>query len=405
MNSNTIKIKNAKGILLHAKLDLPANQKPDYYAVFVHCFSCNSNFKAVRNISRVLTNHGFGVLRFDFTGLGLSEGAFADSHFEANVTDLIDVCNYLSDNFQAPSLLIGHSLGGSAAIIVGAQLPSIKGVVTIGAPSNTKHVKQLFSHGISEVEKKGIADVFIGTQTFKINQNFIDNFGKDELLKVVGKMKKPLLVMHAPTDRVVDVKHAQQLFLKAFHPKSFISLDNADHLLSNKVDSIYVANVIGSWVSRYLPPKEKISLDTEGEQLIGHLNLKENNFTTNIQTARHTLTADEPTSVGGDDFGMSPYDLLVASLAACVAMTLKLYAQRKKWDLQEVYVYLSHKKKHSQDIQNANGSPAYLDVIKKRVKFVGNLDEQQVKRLQEISARCPVHRTLLGEVVIETDEN
>jgi uncharacterized OsmC-like protein/pimeloyl-ACP methyl ester carboxylesterase len=402
MKSTKLNIKNDKGFTLHAYLELPANQKPNHYAIFAHCFTCTSSLSAVKNISRALTNYGFGVVRFDFTGLGKSEGEFADSHFSANVEDLIAVSDYMFSNYKAPSLLIGHSLGGAAVISAAAKLENIKAVATIGAPATISHVTNLFSHGIDEIKDKGEVEVNIGGRPFKINNEFIDDFSKTDLLSIVKNMRKPMLILHSPTDTIVGIKNAEQLYQQAHHPKSFVSLDNADHLLSKSEDSNYAGNMIGVWVQRYFNAQENEMLETKGEQLVGHLNLLENNFTTSIQTKKHTMIADEPASAGGDDFGPSPYEYLNAGLVACTAMTLKLYAQRKNWDLQEVFVYVTHSRKHSDDLGIEVNKPSYLDHISKKLKFVGNLDETQKQRLKEIASKCPVHKTIASEVVFET---
>ncbi len=403
MNTVRLEIKNRKGLKLQAYLELPANQKPNHFAIFAHCFSCNSNFNAVKNISRSLSNHGFGVLRFDFTGLGKSEGEFAESHFSANVEDLLDVSNYLEKHHKAPSLLVGHSLGGAAVIVAASKLKNIKAVATVGAPANVNHVTHLFSHAIADVPEKGDVEVQIGGRPFKINQDFVNDFSKTDLPKIIKNLRKPILVMHAPFDKTVGVENAHQIYHNAIHPKSFISLDNADHLLSKPADSIYVGNMIGSWVERYIEPEENKMITTEGEQLVGHLNLLEDNFTTSIQTKKHSFIADEPISIGGDDFGPSPYDFLSAGLAACTVMTLKLYAERKKWDLHEVFVYITYSKKHSDDLDIDVDKPTRFDHLNKKLKFVGNLDEKQIQRLKEIASKCPVHKTLQNKVIIETE--
>ena len=403
MKSTKLNIQNHKGHKLQAYLELPANQKPNYFAVFAHCFTCTSTLSAVKNISRSLTNHGFGVVRFDFTGLGRSEGKFAESYFSANVNDLIAVSDYLKENYQAPSLFVGHSLGGAAVIVAASKLESIKAVATIGAPATVDHVTHLFSHGIDEVKDKGEVEINIGGRPFKINQEFVEDFSKTNLPEITKNLRKPLLIMHAPFDQIVGVENAHKLYHDAHHPKSFISLDQADHLLSNNRDSEYTGNMIGTWVQRYFEPKDNDMLSTDGEQLVGHLNLIEDNFTTTIQTKKHSFIADEPASVGGDDFGPSPYDYLSAGLAACSAMTLKLYAERKKWDLQEVYVYITYSKKHSDDLMLDIETPTRIDHLQKRLKLLGNLDESQKKRLKEIASKCPVHKTLQSEVVIETE--
>jgi len=251
MNTVKLEIENRKGLKLHAYLELPANQKPSHYAIFAHCFSCNSNFNAVKNISRSLSNYGFGVLRFDFTGLGKSEGEFAESHFSANVEDLLDVQNYLEKHYKAPSLLVGHSLGGAAVIVAASKFESIKAVATIGAPATVNHVTHLFSHAIDEMNEKGEIEVQIGGRPFKINRDFVNDFSKTNLPKIIKNLRKPILVMHAPFDSIVGIENAHQIYHNAIHPKSFVSLDDADHLLSKSSDSIYVGNIIGTWVERY----------------------------------------------------------------------------------------------------------------------------------------------------------
>ena len=403
MQSTKLNIQNSKGLQLQAYLELPPNQKPNNYAIFAHCFTCSSSLKPVINISRALTAHGFGVVRFDFTGLGQSEGEFADSHFSANVEDLLAVNDYMKEHYEAPSLLVGHSLGGAAVIVAASQLDNVKAVATIGAPSTTEHVKRHFSHQFDEIAEKGDVKVNIGGRPFKINQEFVDDFDKTDLPAITKQLRRPLLIMHAPFDKVVGIDNAQELFINAFHPKSFVSLDDADHLLLKEKDSNYVGNLIGAWVQGYFDTSNHAILNTEGEQLVGHLNLLEDNFTTTLQTKNHSFIADEPKSVGGDDYGPSPYDYLSAGLAACTVMTLKLYAERKKWDLQEVFVYITYSKKHSEDLMQELEKPARFDHLLKKLKFVGNLDDSQQERLKEIASRCPVHRTLLSEIVIETE--
>lgn len=402
MKNRKLNIENKKGVKLQAYLELPANQKPDYYAVFAHCFTCSSSLNAVRNISRALTNYGFGVVRFDFTGLGRSEGEFADSHFSANVNDLLAVSSYLEDNFKAPSLLVGHSLGGAAVLVAASKLSHVKAVATIGAPATVSHVKHLFSHDSDQLNKDGYTEVSIGGRPFNINPEFVEDFDKTDLPSIVKQLRKPLLILHSPIDTIVGVKNAEQIYHNAHHPKSFITLDNADHLLSNPNDSNYAGRVIGTWVQRYFDGNSKTELDTNNEQVVGYLNLKEDNFTTSIQTKNHAMIADEPASIGGDDFGPSPYEYLSASLVACTAMTLKMYAERKQWDLQEVFVYVSHSRKHSEDLGIELEKPTFLDHMSKKIRVIGNLDDKQKQRLKEIASKCPVHKTLASNVVFDT---
>jgi putative redox protein len=403
MASQKLKITNRKGLVLNAQLEFPANQKPRYFAIFAHCFTCSSSLSAVRNISRVLTGDGFAVLRFDFTGLGRSEGAFADSHFSANVEDLLDVHQFLAENYEAPGLLVGHSLGGAAVLAAATQLEVVKAVATVGAPATVGHVKRLFSHAIEEVKEKGLVKVNIGGRPFEIDEAFVKEFDKTDLPGLMKGLRKPLLIMHSPFDKIVGIDNAQQLYHNAVHPKSFVSLDDADHLLTRESDAAYVGEVIGTWAKRYFPRVADEMPDPKGEQLVGHLDLLEDNFTTSIQTKNHSLTADEPKDVGGDDFGPSPYEYLNAALASCTAMTIKMYANRKQWDLHEVYVYITHSRKHSDDLHLELDAPKYLDHIHKKLKFVGNLSSEQRERLKEIASRCPVHRTIENEVVFATE--
>lgn len=405
MNNRTkLDIINKKGNKLSATLELPANQKPHYYAIFAHCFTCNSTSDAVRTITRTLTGYGFGVVRFDFMGLGHSEGEFADSYFSANVDDLIAVSDYLAEHYKAPSLLLGHSLGGSAAIVAAAKLDNIKAVATIGAPASISHAKRLFSDQVKNTDSNEDVEVTIEGRPFKINAEFVKDFDKTDLIAVVKSLKKPIMIMHAPLDQSVGIENARELYHHAFHPKSFIGLDGADHLLTKSRDSQYVGSMIGTWVQHYLDEVENQMLDPAGEQLVAHLNVKEDKFTTLMQTRKHSIIADEPENFGGSDLGPAPYDFLSAALASCSVLTVKLYAERKGWDLQEVYTYITHSKKHSDDLMLDVEKPGQLDHLSKKVKLVGNLTDEQRKRLTEIASKCPVHKTLTSNVIIETQQ-
>ncbi len=397
-------IKNSNGEHLHATLELPANKKPLQYAIFAHCFTCSSNLGVVRNISRELTDYGFGVLRFDFTGLGSSEGDFIDTNFTHNLQDIRIVSDYLTKNFKAPSLLLGHSLGGAAVLVAASQLDNIKAVVSIGAPSDPEHVKHLLVHGMDEIILKGEARVNIGGRSFMLKRQFIEDLENHSVKHSLQKLRKPLLILHSPQDAIVGINNAAEIYKHAHHPKSFVSLDGADHLLSNKKDSIYAAKTIGTWAERYLFGEyhnEESVLDTKGEQVVAHWN-SDDNFTTQISNNRQAITADEPVDAGGADLGFSPYELLNAALGACTVMTLKLYAERKNWPLKEVYVYLTHDKRHVDDCEDCSGKTSKIDHIKKRLVFVGELTEEQKSRLTEIAALCPVHKTLSGATKIET---
>lgn len=400
MSIQKISFENSSGKKLSARLEFPLDQKPHNFAVFAHCFTCNINFTAVRYISRALAAEGFGVLSFDFTGLGMSEGDFAETNFSGTVDDLICAAEFLEKNYQAPSLIVGHSLGGAAGILAASQLAEIKAVVTIGAPSAPQHVTNLLAGGIEEIKEKGAAEINIGGRPFLIKRQFVEDLEEQNLLSVIRAMRKAFLFLHSPQDLIVAVENAAELYKAAFHPKSFVSLDGADHLLSKKEDAMYVGDLIASWAARYvrIPPEKELSTTS---QTVAYLR-KEEKFTTEIKAGAHRLTADEPASFGGSDFGPSPYQLVAAGFAACTAMTLRLYADRKKWDLKEVYVHVSHEKTHAEDCLNCESSDSKIDKFIREIELVGDLNTEQKQRLLEIADKCPVHRTLEAKAHIES---
>jgi len=399
MATQKITFPNSTGEILAARLELPVSQHPHTYALFAHCFTCNKNLTAVKNIGRALNQAGIAVLRFDFTGLGESEGDFAETNFSSNISDLAAAARFLEQEYQAPELLIGHSLGGAAVIAVAGQLPSVKAVATIGAPADPAHVSHVFTENIDEIEKNGIAHVSIGGRGFTVKKQFLEDIRSSRQDQNLQNLHKALMVLHSPQDRTVNIEQAARIYQKAMHPKSFVSLDGADHLLSNKEDSFYVGEVIATWVKRYidLPVKEKLQ-SVKGVAV----RLGDTGFTTEIMARHHSLTADEPVSAGGNDYGPSPYELLEASLGACTAMTLQMYARRKKWDLQEVVVRLKHYKDYAGDKQNPENTSSKIDHFDRVIEVKGNLDDSQQQRLLEIANRCPVHRTLHSEVKVST---
>lgn len=400
MKTSKVSFKNPQGEQLMARLEMPVDSHPHNYAIFAHCFTCNKNLSAVQNIARALTQSGFAVLRFDFTGLGESEGDFADTNFSSNVGDLVAAANFLEENHKAPTLLIGHSLGGAAVLMARQHIPSVKAVATIGAPYSPAHVSHLFKSKKEEIEAEGKAKVSIAGRSFTIKKQLIDDLESLSSFSPIRELDAALLVMHSPTDEVVEIDNATQIYKAAQHPRSFISLDGADHLLSAKQDSLYVGEVIATWAKRYLPIPKADPLQSK-EQAVVRLSGK--GFTTEVKTGNHFFIADEPTSVeGGNDFGPSPYDLLISALGACTAMTIRMYANLKKWDVEEVRVHLSHEKVHSQDAGDNEGKKNKIDRISRIVEVDGNLDEKQRERLLSIANKCPVHRTLHNEVLIET---
>lgn len=397
MKSQKVTFKNSSGFELSARLELPADQKPDAFALFAHCFTCNKNLTAIKNISRALNQRGIAVLRFDFTGLGESEGEFAATNFTSNIFDLLAASQWLQENHKAPELIIGHSLGGAAVIRAAHNLKSIKAVVTIGAPFTPEHVTHLLAGGLETIEEKGEDTIDIGGRPFKIRKQFIDDLKSQKPETIVKHLRKPLLVMHSPQDQTVSIEQAAKIYQIAHHPKSFVSLDGADHLLTRKEDSLYVGEVIAGWSGRYLSKPVEAQLSTK-HQVVARLN-QENGFTTEMKASKHALIADEPESVGGNNFGPSPYDYLTSALAACTVITLKMYAERKQLPLEEVIVHINHEKK----VPEGAVQQLKKDHFFKRIELTGNLDQKQRERLLEIASRCPVHRTLMNEVYIHSE--
>ncbi|MCB0668401.1 MAG: alpha/beta fold hydrolase [Saprospiraceae bacterium] len=396
-----ISFQNHDGHSLAAKIEFPPDRKPFAFAIFTHCFACNGNLTAAINISRALAAQGIAVMRFDFSGM--SEGAPVKPGFSTNITDLLAAAAFLKENFSEPSLLIGHSLGGTAALFAASSIPSVEGVVTIGSPADPKQVKKLVKESIEEIRKKGEAQVTIGGRAFKVGQDFVEELVQKDISQSLKKMRKALLVMHAPFDKIVGIENAKWIYEHAIHPKSFISLDNADHILSKTEDSNYVGEVVAAWASRYLPDHSSKTLQSDLEVVV---NLDpEHKYTTLIKAGTHYLTADEPESVGGDDFGPSPYQLLSSALGACTAMTLKMYSDRKKWNLGEVRVHLHHDKVYTEDqnetLQDGE-KKRKIDVITRQLELSSELTPTQRERLLEIANRCPVHRTLEKSIRIDT---
>ncbi len=407
MKKEKLTIINRFDNALSANLVIPQNGTYHSMAIFAHCFTCSKNLGIVRHISAELTSKDIAVLNFDFTGLGDSHGEFKDSNFSNNLTDIFDAYDFLQENYLEPTLLIGHSLGGAAVLKAANKLPNIKAITTIGAPSDVEHITHLFSD-IEAIKANGEGEISIGGRPFTLKKQFIDDLENHDLKEEVQILKKPLLVMHSPQDSIVSIENAAAIYHNAFHPKSFISLDGVDHLITKKEDAIYVAQVIASWVSRYINKvetnierKEKLKSVVD-EQVLVYLNDDEN-FTNHIYTDTHHILGDEPITFGGSDLGPSPYELLNGAIGSCTVLTLKLYAKRKKWDLQEVSVYLSYAKKHAHEIGIDTEELGRIDFITKKIKLVGNLTEEQRKNLLSIASRCPVHKTVSSGVVFKNE--
>lgn len=399
MRTLKVRFDNKKGIELSASLEMPIDENPVAYALFAHCFTCSKGLSAVVNISRMLNQKGIAVLRFDFTGLGSSGGDFADTNFSSNVEDLVSAYRYLENRYQAPQIMIGHSLGGTAALASAPAMPALRAVATIGAPADPSHVKNLFDKDIETIKRDGEAMVNIGGRPFRIKSQLLSDLEEVEVKGELSEMSKALLIMHSPQDATVGIDNARLLYECARHPKSFVTLDGADHLLTGKDDAQYAAEVVAIWASRYVEYEKEHPLKTDKQAVV---KTGASGYVTEIKTGNHTFIADEPAEVGGTDGGPSPYDLLVAGLGACTSMTLRMYADRKGWDLKEVRVHLQHCKEHVKDGKDPEKPDAKIDRIERDIELAGDLDEKQRQRLLEIADKCPVHRTLHGTIVVNT---
>ncbi len=399
--SEKLSFAGATGETLAARLDLPAGE-PRAHALFAHCFTCTKDIFAAQRIAAGLAEQGIAVLRFDFTGLGHSEGEFANTNFSSNVDDLVRAADVLRETRQAPKLLVGHSLGGAAVLAAAARVPEAAAVATIGAPAEPAHVARHLQGARPEMEAKGEAEVLLAGRPFRIKKQFLDDIAGHNLEAAVGKLRKALLLFHAPRDRIVGVENAGRIFAAAKHPKSFVSLDDADHLLGRKEDAVYVARVLAAWAERYLGAAAHARPPSAAPGSVVVREAGTGRFAQEIAAGRHVLRADEP-APAGDDSGPTPYDLLLAGLGACTAMTVRMYAARKDWPLERVAVSLRHEKIHAADCADCETREGRIDRIERRLTLAGELDEAHRARLLEIANKCPVHRTLTGEIKIITD--
>ncbi|MEQ9199799.1 MAG: alpha/beta fold hydrolase, partial [Rhodospirillales bacterium] len=361
---------------------------------------------AASRIAAELTEQGVAVLRFDFTGLGASEGEFANTNFTSNVDDLVAAYQFMAAEHAAPRILIGHSLGGAAVLVAAAQMPDVQAVCTIAAPSDPEHVKHNFDSAIKEIESKGEAEVQLVGRSFRIRRQFLDDIASQNVSSAIGKLRKALLIFHSPVDQTVGIDNAAAIYTAAKHPKSFISLDDADHLLSRKSDAVYVASVISAWSRRYIDSassaKDPSITAEEGKVLVAEAG--DGPFAQHIAIGpNHLIRADEPKDIGGLDTGPTPYGLLAASLGACTSMTIRMYAGRKKWPLEKVSVTLSHAKDHASDCEDCDSGDARIDHFDRVVDLVGDLTGEQRQKLLEIADKCPVHRTLHSKVEVTTE--
>lgn len=400
MQLQKLDIPGPGGQKLSALLDLPVDGAPVAYALFAHCFTCSKNLKAVYHISRTLTRERIGVLRFDFTGLGESGGDFADTSLLSNVEDLVAAADFLAARFEGPRLLIGHSFGGAAVLQAASAIPSSKAVVTIAAPADPRHVARTLGPATQTIAATGEAAVNISGRTFTLRKKFLDDLKGIDTEAVIQNLNRALLVLHSPLDDIVGIENAARIFQIARHPKSFVSLDQADHLLSNIADSRYAGAVIAAWAERYIAPAKAAAEPAADPRITARTG--PGGFVTEILANRHSLLADEPTRVGGTDQGPTPFDLLVAALGACTSMTLRMYADRKGWPLEAATVRLKHGKIHAAECETCETREGMLDRIEREIEIEGALEADQKLRLLQIADRCPVHKTLTSEVEITT---
>lgn len=395
--------KGSGGAELSTRLDLPA-APVRAFALFAHCFTCTKDILAAKRIASGLASAGVGVLRFDFTGLGSSEGEFANTHFSSNVEDLVSAAAYLRDNFAAPAILIGHSLGGAAVLVAAADIPEAKAVVTIGAPVDVSHVLKQFGSSLEEIRERGEAQVTLAGRQFSIRRTFIEDAEGHRLADRISSLGKALLVMHAPRDAVVGIDNASKIFLAAKHPKSFVSLDDADHLLSDVDAAAYAARVIAAWVSKYVPEAPSEPVRESGGVLVRETG--QGRYQNSIVVGRHRLIADEPIEAGGHDSGPTPYDYLSVALGACTAMTLRVYAEHKKLVLGRVSVAVRHGKVAAQHCLDcgaaAESREGRIDRFERAISIEGDIDATLRDKLIEIADKCPVHRTLEAASAVVT---
>lgn len=395
--SQLIKIANRNNEMLSAIIERPPVSTQGKMAVLAHCFTCGKNLRAARFISDSLVSRGFTVLRFDFTGLGQSSGDFAQTSFTANLDDLVSVATWLTENEQPPTLLVGHSLGGAAVVHAAANIPSVRAVATVGAPFDPAHVSHLFPQGAEELADEDTVDLNLGAHPVKISGHFVRDLRQHNASEVARNLRCALLVMHSPIDAIVGVDNASSLFTAAKHPKSFVSLDNADHLLTKEADARYAGETIAAWAGRYLTTAAS-TVETE-EQGVARIS-NEEGFTTQMLFGGHAFLADEPQSLGGENLGPSPYDLINAGLGACTAMTLKMYARRKNIPFDDITVHLNHKRRRVDDVEACMAGEVdadqqgNFDQFERLIEITGDVTDEQRQRMLEIADRCPVHRSM-----------
>ena len=388
------------GEKIAGKLDKPIGPIRAY-ALYAHCFTCTKEFIGSRSICQELASHGIAVLRFDFTGLGGSAGEFAETNFRSNVEDLLKAAEFMERDLKAPEMIIGHSLGGAAVLAASKYIESAKVVISVAAPADAEHVIHNFSDYIEEIETKGVAKVKFGNRILTIRKQFLEDLRAQNVTKDLGNVRKAFLIMHSPTDNTVGIENASRIYAAAKHPKSFVSLDKADHLLTKAEDAAYVAATITTWASRYLPKEEDKTQKWEGHVKVSETGASK--FQNWVQAGPHGFMADEPKKYGGTETGPTPYNLLAAALGACTSMTLRNYASLKELEIGKINVDVEYSKIHIEDCNSCEDSESGLiDQFERRIAIQGEVDEAVKTRMLEIADRCPVHKTLENNAVIVT---
>ncbi len=398
--TQSVSFENGAGHRLAGLFDLPLG-KPRAWALFAHCFTCSKDFPAAVRLGRALAEHGFAVLRFDFTGLGASEGDFESATFSSDVDDLVAAAEWLRAEHGPPRLLVGHSLGGAAVLAAARRIEGVEAVATIGAPADPLHLKRHFPDAVARIEREGRADVTIGGRPFTLSKRFLEDIDKDRLGEHLGALRAALLVMHAPLDDVVSIENAELIYRAARGYKSFVSLADADHVLGKRGDAEYAASILAAWAERYVTFETDETTVPEGTVRVEEY---ERPYTQRVLARHHVLLADEPPRVKGAlDAGPTPFELLLAGLGACTSMTLRMYAERKQWPVERLRVDLTHSKIHVDECASCESDQERVDRITCDVTIEGEaLSDEQRARLLEIAERCPVHRTLKGEKEIVT---
>lgn len=389
---------NPSGQMLSARLDLPEGGCR-FYALYVHCFTCSKDLLPASRICRFLAAQGIGVLRFDMTGLGASEGDFAETNFETNIGDILSAVEAMTRASKEPSLLIGHSLGGTAAIVASGHIPSLKAVVSINAPSHPRHVKKRFLDQEDKIVKEGSAEVMVEGRPFVIKKHFLEALEETDMQTILQNLTVPLLVMQAPDDSIVHQQNGFDLFAAAKNPKSFCALPGADHLLTDLKSSEYVASMIKAWSAPYIAETHGTLSSSPIESVVVAEN-KKGKFTQDVTWGEHIFRADEPVEIaGGLGTGPSPYDFLTAALGACTSMTLRMYADLKKIPVEHISVRVQHHKEDRPEEKEILTTlplkkPDQMDVFSREISIEGPVTAEQKASLLTIAEKCPVHKTL-----------